>query len=257
MKAKKKPIHPLLLLMTGAVLLAGCAHMMPPPQDDFRARQILENLVHSNIALLRYKALAHIRMESEDGVLSGRVAMAAVFPHQLRVEWLNIMGQPSTSIAGDGQTISIWSSTDHKLHHLRQSPKALAKLIKIPLGIEDFQNIVIGRPPVPADTVVQLKEVDNDTDLLVLKNRKHQEAATIRVDRSTDRIVAMRTFDSHGQLLYEARWLQWRQQCQYLVPSKIVFESGSGQRLDVNIDRFWPDVVVPSSTFELQPPKNG
>ena len=183
--------------------------------------------------------------------------MAAVVPHKLRVEWLNMMGQPSTSIAGDGRTISIWSATDHKLRHFRQSPGALAKLIQIPIGIEDFQNIVIGRPPLPVDTVVQFKGIRNDVDILALKNRWRREIAVIRVDQATDRVLTMQAFDGHGRPQYEARWLQWRKYGRYLLPTQMVLESGAGQRLRLTIDRFWPNAAVPSSTFELTPPKNG
>lgn len=256
MIAKRKPIYSVLLMM-GVVLFSGCAHLWPPPQDEFHARQILENLTGSNPGLTQYKALAHIRLESKDGILSGRLAMAAVLPHKLRVEWLNMMGQPSTSIAGDGQTISIWSAADHKLRHFRQSPGALARLIQIPIGIEDFQNIVIGRPPLPADTAVQLKGIQNDVEILALMNRWRREVAIIRVDRATDRVLAMQALNGHGRLQYETRWLQWRKFGRYLVPTQMVMESGSGQRLRLTIDRFWPDAAVPSSTFELTPPKKG
>jgi hypothetical protein len=255
MIAKKKPINPA-LLMIWVILFSGCTHLLPPPRDDVVARRVLERLVDNNIGLTHYKALAHIRMESEDGIRAGRVAMAAVVPHKLRADWLNMMGQPVTSLVGDGQTISIWSPADPKVHRLRQSPKALAKLIHIPIGIEDFQNILIGRPPLPADTAVQLKATHNDVDIFTLKNRWHEEIAMIRADRSTGRILAMQAFDGHGRLQYEAQWLQWRRQGKYLLPVKITFESHTKQRLSLTVDRFWPDVDVPSSAFVLNPPES-
>jgi hypothetical protein len=252
MIANRKPIYSVLLMM-GVVLFSGCAHFLPPPQDEFRARQILESLTENNTGLTCFKALAHIRMESKDGILSGRIAMAAVMPHKLRVEWLNMIGQPSTSLAGDGKTISIWSPTDHKLHRFRQSPGALAKLIQIPIGIEDFQNIVIGRPPLLADTVAQLKGIQDDVAVLTLINRWHQEVAIIRVDQAADRVLDMSSFDGHGRLQYKTRWLQWRNNGRYSLPTKMILESDSGQRLCLTMDRFWPDATVPSSTFELNP----
>jgi outer membrane biogenesis lipoprotein LolB len=255
MIANNKPVNSALLIIC-VILFSGCTHLLPPPQDDVVARRVLERLVGNNIGLTHYKALAHIRMESDDGVRSGRVAMAAVVPHKLRADWLNMMGQPVTSLAGDGQTISIWSAADHKVHRLDQSPKALAKLIQIPIGIEDFQNIVIGRPSLPTDTAVQFKETRNDADIFTLKNRWHEEIATIRVDRSTGRILAMRTFDGHGRLQYETHWLQWRRQGKYLLPVKMTFESRTKQRLSLSVERFWPDADVPASVFELNPPES-
>lgn len=254
MRAKKKLNNPA-FLMIFVVFFTGCAHLWPPPQDDASARRVLERLVDNNVGLTHFKALGHIRMESKGGTWSGRVAMAAIVPRKLRADWLNIMGQPLTSLAGDGETIHLWSSTDSKVHRLSQSPKALVKLIQIPLGIEDFQQIIIGRPPLPSHKAVQVEECRDDVDVLSLRNRWREEVAIIRVERSTGRILAMQAFDDHGRLQYETHWLQWRRQGKYLLPVKIILESHTKQRLSLTVDRFWPDADVPSSAFVLNPPE--
>lgn len=253
MTTKVSPLSPAFLMIC-VFLFSGCAHLLPPPRDELPARQVLERLVDNNIGLTHFKALGQIHIESADGNRSGRVAMAAVMPCKLRADWLNMMGQPLTSLAGDGETIRIWSPADAKVHSLRQSPSALAKLIRIPLGIEDFQNIIIGRPPLPSFTAVQLQKGQSDVDTLSLKNRWRQEVALIRVERSTGQILAMQVFDGHGRLLYETQWLHWRRQGKYLLPGKITLESDAQDRLSLTVDRFWPDANVPPSVFELSPP---
>jgi hypothetical protein len=254
MIAKKRPLNPAILMIC-AILFSGCAHLLPPPQDDLTARRVLARLVDNNIGLTRLKALGHIRLESSDGIRSGRVAMAAVVPHKLRADWLNAMGQPLTSLAGDGETIRIWSPADTKVHRLRQAPGALARVIRIPLGIDDFQNIIIGRPPLPSHTAVQFKESRNNVDVLSLKNRWREEVARIQVDRSTGRILAMQAFDGHGRLQYETQWLKWRRQGKYLLPVKVTLESDAKESLSLTVDHFWPDADVPSSAFVLEPPQ--
>jgi outer membrane biogenesis lipoprotein LolB len=254
MTVKIRPLRPA-ILMIGVFLLSGCAHLLPPPRDEPPARQVLERLVENNTGLTQFKALGQIRLESTDGYRSGRVAMAAVMPRKLRADWLNMMGQPLTSLAGDGKTIRIWSPTDAKVHSLHQSPGALAKLIRIPLGIEDFQNILIGRPALPPYSAVQFKESRDDVDILCLKNRWRKEVATIRIERSTGQIIAMQVFDGHGHLRYETRWLQWRRQGKYLLPGKITLESDARDRLSLTVDRFWPDADIAPSIFVLKPPE--
>lgn len=253
MSAKTRPPHPA-ILMVCVFLFSGCVHLLPPPEDDLSARQVLERLADSNTGLTHFKALGHIRMESADGSRSGRVAVAAVIPRKLRADWLNMMGQPLTSLVGDGEIIRIWTPADARVHRLRQSPKALAKLIGIPLGIEDFQNIIIGRPPLPPHTAVQIRESHDHVDILSLQNRWREVVAMIRVDRSSGRILAMKVFDGHGRLQYETQWLQWRRQGKYLLPVKIKVESYAQDRLSLTVDRFWPDTDIPPSAFVLEPP---
>ena len=241
--------------MICVVFFTGCAHLWPPLEDDAFARRVLQRLEDNNSGLTQFKALGHIRMESEEGTQSGRVAMASVVPGKLRADWLNMMGQPLASVAGDGETISIWSPTDSKVHRLPQSSNSLAKLIHIPLGIDAFQKIIIGRPPLPSHKAVQLKDSHDDVDVLSLRNRWRTEVAVIRVDRPTGRILDMKVFDGQGRLQYETRWLQWRSQGKYLLPAKISLESHTRQRLSLTVDRFWPDADVSSSVFVLNPPR--
>ena len=250
----KRNLSHLMLLCIFIGLFAGCAHLFPAVPENPQARQILVRLSGNNSELKRFKALAHVRMELDGRGVSGRIAMAAVVPDKLRIEWLNLMGQPLTCLAGDGEMITIFSYTDNKVHRLRQSPTAMEKLIHIPIGIEDLQRILTGRFPLPADVAVQLEEAPNDIDILILRNRWHNIVASLRVDRLTSRVLDMKTFSGQGDLLYEIQWAQWQHEGAYLVPVKVVFESKSRQRVELTMDRFWPDVDVPESIFKLDIP---
>lgn len=242
--------------MMGIGLLTGCAHLFKPPQENSGARQILQRLAENNSGLTQYKALANIRIESDGQTISGRIAMAAVVPDKLRVEWLNTMGQPLTSMSADGRTITVFSRIEQVVHRFRQSRTALEPLTHIPISVEDLQTIVVGRFPLPADAAAQLKAVHNDMDTVVLKNRWHNVLATMQVDQTNSRVSSMTVFNAQGELQYEIQWLRWRQEDEYLIPAKIIFESKSRQRLILTMDRFWPNANVPLSTFELDIPKS-
>jgi outer membrane biogenesis lipoprotein LolB len=250
----RKKMFNVMFLMVFIGLFSGCAHLFPPPQEQSQARQILNRLTENNAGLERFKALAHVRMERDGQIVSGRIAVAATVPNKLRIEWLNLMGQPLTSLSGDGEMITVFSRSDNQVHRLRQSSTAMEPLIHIPIGIEDLQKILLGRIPFPADAAVQLKESPNEIDILILKNRWHNIVTTLQVDRQTLLVLAMKAFNGQGDLLYEVRWGQWQNEGEYLVPFKVVFESESRQRLILTVDRFWPDVDVPESIFKLDVP---
>jgi hypothetical protein len=173
----------------------------------------------------------------------------------MRVELLNMMGTPITSLSGDGDTVSILSHNDRKHYRLRQTRTVLKSLIEIPMGIEDLQNLLAGRVPVPPHASVQSQTDRPDVPeaVLLLKNRWDGVVARLQMDQASHDVKALQVIDPDGQLQYQILWLQWRVVGGFRVPSKLVIESSAGQKLTLTMDRFWPNAKVPSSTFVLEP----
>lgn len=231
----------------------GCGHLFKPPVDDPKARLMVDRLQQVNSELEQFKGLANIQMISDLHSQSGRIAFAAVKPDKMRVELLNMIGTPITSLSGDGETITILSHSDQRYYRLRQTPTALEALIQIPIGIEDLQSLLAGRVPIPRHATVHSKSTDTDSQnqWILFKNRWHGVVARLAVDRRTERIETLQVIDHEGELQYQIRWLQWQVTGPYNIPSKLFIESASKQKLTLKMDRFWPDAVVAPSTFVL------
>lgn len=224
--------------------------MLTPPSDD-DAGPVLDRLTAVNEGLGQFKGLANIRMESEGRSQSGRIAFAAVTPDKMRIELLNAMGAPLTSLSADGEHISVVSYVDQKRYRFRQSRTALETIIRIPIGIEDLQSLLAGRVPLPSYAYAKLMDGSTTKDILVLKNRWRRTVANLEVDRRDSQIKAFRKFDGEGELQYQIQWLQWKRVGAYRVPSKLVIKAPSHERLVVDMGRFWPNVEVAPSTFLL------
>jgi outer membrane biogenesis lipoprotein LolB len=243
-----------LILFQGAIL-AGCAHLLPGPQDQPEARRLLDQIRSNGKAISSFKGLARIRMASNGRVMSGRIAIAAAAPDKMRVEWLNPMGQPVTSMNADGQHITLFSRIDNTCRRFHQSATGLAPLIHIPIGINDLYDILIGSVPLPQDAFVQFKQDLSASDTLVLNNRWHRTIADIQVDLTGPRPQFMRIFDGQGELGYEIQWLRWRHDGSgYDLPVRIDFRKDDGQRLTLTVERFWPNEKIPPSVFSADHP---
>lgn len=237
------------------ILLTGCTQLFKPPADDVPARIIIGRLIDHNKELTQFKGLAKVQMISEGRSQSGRIAFAAIWPDKMRVELLNMMGAPLTTLAGDGDDIRIISHIDNKKYRIRQSPTALEPVIHLPVGIEDLQSLLSGRVPLPPHAFAQLMETDGPEDVVLLKNRWHGLISKLKVDSKTHQIKNMQVYDAEGELRYQIQWHLWKAVGGYILPSKVIIESFNLQRLILSVDRIWPNIEVSPSTFVIDLPQ--
>ena len=238
------------VLALAALSLSGCAWLLKPPAEEEVARQRVLAWSAHNETLTRFKELLRIELQSGESRWSGRAALAAVAPDHLRVDWLNMLGQPVASLAANGDTIFYIPPGEQKVMQFNQTPDALKRLIHIPIGIHDLLDVLAGRPPLPADTIAQ--KGDSACDV-VLKNRWHQTLATLQSENCS-LPESMSVYDGEGTLQYRIDWAQWQTVNGYTLPKQMQLQAGSGERVNLNVDRIWPEAPVPPSLFTIVSP---
>lgn len=240
----------------GAGLLAlmviwgsGCAWMVAAPQDQGNAREVLERLSSQNRQLHSFKGLLEVGLKTETNAISGRVALAAIVPDHIRMEWLSPLGQPLSGMASNGETVTVLSYQDKSHHSFKQTPTVLKPLINVPVGVEDLLELLSGRPVLPVFSAAQMMENPGGSTIL-LKNRWHRTVADLKVD-TDGRLMAQRIYDANEDVRYSVLWKRWQTREIYSIPSNINMASSAGESVTIRVDRFWPDVDLEASTFEL------
>lgn len=228
---------------------SGCAWMVAAPQDQGKARAILERLSARNHQLHSFKGLLKVGLKTETSAISGRVALAAVVPHRIRMEWLSPLGQPLSSLAGNGETVTVLSYQDKKHHRYEQTPTALKPLINVPMGVEDLLELLSGRPVLPDFSAAQMRE-NPGAATIILINRWHRTVADLELD-TDGQLIAQRIYDANEVVRYSIFWKRWQSRGAYIIPSQIEMASSAGESVDIVVDRFWPDIDLAPSTFEL------
>jgi len=241
-----------ILFICTAAGLTGCARLVRPPLDDAAARQRIIQWSENNQELTAIKGLMHIQIQARGDRMGGRVAWAAVLPDRLRLEWLNPLGQPLVSLAGDGRAITLYSFADKQFHHFPQTPRALERLTRIPIGIEDLIVILAGRPPLPDH--VAARTVSPNRCGVALESRWHLPVAELQSD-NCDRLDAMVIYDRNGDLQYHIQWLQWQKVAAHTLPREIRLTSGAGDSVALTMERVWIDAPMPPETFVVAPPQ--
>jgi len=224
--------------------------MAGPPEQDPMAQALVEQLALKNQNLSRFKGLMHIRLFSAQGNLSGRAALAAIYPDRIRVEWLTFLGQPLMRFAADGKHVVIELHDENQLYRVKQSPTALQKLIHIPIGVEDLLQILKGAPPLPEYAAAHMRPADAQETKVALIGRWHVLKGELKT--SADRTIEeMTAFQNDGGISYRVRWKNWRRQQGYDLPSDIEITAGTGDILSMVIDRVYPQAPVLPELFQL------
>jgi outer membrane biogenesis lipoprotein LolB len=243
--------------MASMIAFSGCATLWGPPQEDIEASRLINRVRNHNTQLKQYKALANVSVDTNGNTLSGRVAMAAVMPDRLRLEWLSAVGQPLTRLAGDGKQISIAVPGEIGIRRMPQTSASLRPLIQIPIGIEELQSLTTGRPKLPEFAAAQIVSQDDQRVVIALKDRWHRLLAKIDVDPNRGRLMRMENLDWNEEPLYVIYWKKWKLAGQYEIPKRVELTTPSGQRLELSMARVWPNVDVPPSLFQLTSPAMG
>lgn len=243
--------------MAALIAFTGCATLWPPPQEDGEARRLITAVQHHNTQLKQYKALANVSIDTNGKTLSGRVAMAAVMPDRIRLEWLSTVGWPLTRLAGDGKQITIAVPGEIRIRRMPQTSTSLEPLIHIPIGIEELQSLATGRPKLPEFAAAQIVSRDDQRVVIALKDRWHRILAIIDVEPRRGRLMCMENLDRDETPLYAIRWKKWKLAGQYEIPKRVELTTPSGRRLELSMARFWPNADVPPSLFQLTSPMAG
>jgi outer membrane biogenesis lipoprotein LolB len=244
----------LTICIASFVAFTGCATLWPPPQEDVEAHRLISAVQHHNTQLKQYKALANVSIVTNGKTISGRVAMAAVMPDRLRLEWLSTIGQPLTRLAGDGKQLTIAVPGEIRVRRMPQTATSLERFIQIPIGIEELQSLTTGRPKLPDFAAAQIVTQDDQRVVIALKDRWHRLLAKIDVEPSRGRLMRMENLNRDEASLYAIHWKKWTPAGQYEIPKRVELTTPSGGRLELSMARFWPNVDVPPSIFQLTSP---
>lgn len=244
-------ILPLILCLFVFSSMSGCGWIAGPPEQDPMAQDLIEQLTLKNQNLSRFKGITHIRLVSAQGNLSGRAALAAIYPDRIRVEWLTFLGQPLMRFAADGKSVVIDLHDENQMYRVKQSATALQKLIQIPIGIEDLLKILKGAPPLPEYAAAQMRPAEAQETKVALIGRWHVLKGELKT-AADHTIEEMTAFQNDGAVSYRVRWKDWRQQQGYELPRDIEITAGTGDTLSMVIDRVYPEVPVLPELFQLE-----
>lgn len=238
-----------LLFFAVVFFAAGCARLIQPPEDQPRARALLDIHTEANHDLNRFKGLGRVHLVMPDVNMAGRLAIAAEMPDKMRLELLSALGQPLLRLAADGKTMSIYSSQTSKVHELKQTDTVLERIVHIPITIESLLSVLAGRLPIYESSAARILQENSTHVVVALQDRWSATLATFEVDLQTRQVSRFTAFGPDDSVRYRINWLQWQRVQGYLLPyeMEIAFNDVHGMKL--TMDRYWCNVPLPDGIF--------
>jgi len=228
----------------------------PSLKKEGDAETILTFLKKTNCQLKSFKGTGTLRFYNNGINQSTRIAWAGLFPDKIRMEILSTAGQPYISIAGNGK--KVYFLFHHNKKFYKKSFNAdLNKIISIPVKITHIIELLSGRIPVSEYTNVFLltKNRRSDVSTLVLekkswgkKNGKTVEK--IFFDPKTKIVQHIEFINSKGSVEYSAAFDEIQKIKDYNIPAGFLI-SDNDASVHLDIDKYWADVPIELSIFEL------
>lgn len=239
--------------------LWGCTGIVPepPPVEPAvadQARSLLNLLEGRNQSLKSFKGTGRITVETPENRNVARIAWIGVAPDRLRASVLSLAGQPTTTVAGNGETFYAVSHTELRFYKTDAENPDLKRIVQVPIRLRDAIALLTGRVPVRPFHVAAARDAFS-ARLLELKDRRDRTVERVWFHADSLLPFRMDVPDRDGRLQYRAEMRDFRTvDGMYQVPFAITV-SDADARFAIAIERYWSNRPVAPGTFVLTDPK--
>ncbi len=245
-----------LIIIISLFYLASCSSIAKKPAKIFKdpkALALLSGIKKKNNSLETFKGIGKITFVNKKSFQTARIAWICSGNKKLRIEILSPGGRPVITLACNGKQIYFFSHVKQHLYKKKISDKLINKFTGIPLEFTDIIPLLTGRIPIKEHSFPLLHEKkDLDEDILILKTASGELAEKIFLDKSSANVRKIEIFNSKGAPAYKVEFKKIENNS-FVKQIKII---GDDARVNLTINRFWTDIDLSPSLFNLKyPPK--
>lgn len=248
-----------IVLLSFCLLAAGCTGFRlrpePEPVASPEAQAILSGLMEKNQGLKTFKGLGKIRIWDETKLQTAKVAWAGAEDGRLRIELLQISGQPAASIASDGEWLYFVSHEKDKLYKKRTRDPDLQKVLAVPVRASDVIALIRGRIPICAYHEARVEENRYGPGQVLILRRWDRIVQRIYPEGEKRRVRKTELFDKNGDRIWQAEFDRMKTVQGFALPFRILLGNGQDLGVELRIQRYWPNAELSAEIFVLTPPQ--
>jgi len=230
---------------------AGFDFQKAPPEVS----RFLSILEQRNNAVKSFKGIGKISVWDSDMSRTSRAAWLGAADGRLRIEFLGLPGQPVAKFIFDGNHYSFLSNLDSQIYRKASSDPNLKQVTGVSIKTSEMIEYLAGGIPVYEHDSVLLKQADSDSDSddrYVLIFRKYWLGVVEKIFFNGSVPEKVEIF-RWGSKAYQVEFKTIKIVNKLQVPFHLVITNGDNQGFSFIVDRYWSDINVLPSTFEISP----
>ena len=253
----------LIAILAAGLALSGCAswpgiHEAAPddPAAALEARQTIEQLQRTNERLKNFKGLGRLTLRKEGKIqMDDRIAWIGSEPLKLSLV-LFASGFPAVRMAGDGEWLYYQDvqAPEAPVKRVRASDPDFKRLLSIAIQSSDIIALMCGRIPIRDHRSAILKPLSSGKGYALMLMKPWGVHQIIFLDESKTEVRQTEIYDSSGELLFQANFMEMQLVDGYKVPLRLAVSNNEKAVAQLVVERYWADVPVTPSMFILGPP---
>jgi len=249
------------IILTSCFFFFSCSNAIKrtfksrPDRISEEPTHLLSKIQNTNSNLKTFKGIGSIHFGTGGQRQKARAAWVGAMNAKLRIEILSISGQPAASLADDGKWFYLHLHQKQRFHKKRSTGNNLKSFFSIPVETQDVVDLLAGRVPIRNHHQVSIvANPSQEGYILILSKRWRGEIERIYLDKEKSRIDKIEILGNQGSIAYRVHFAGRQTVDGFVIPASLVITNTKGDRLKIEIERFWTNVAVSPSMFVLNPP---
>ena len=242
------------LIIAILLVAVGCAQTPDSPRIHADAAALLDKATAYNAAVNSMRGLGRVDATRNGKRVRLRVAWVAEPPDKYRVVLLGAPGQPVMTVSSDGQRVYLDSHDSSKIRTWSTDSAFRGLVNHLVISPGDIALLLSGRIPIREFTAAEPTESTSDAgSSSLMLSRWHVPVQRIGFRGEDGQPVHVEFFTDEGDVGYWLTFGEPRSISGYRLPGRIEAGRNNGDRLLIEIDRYWPDVNLSPDVFVLNP----
>jgi len=232
---------------------AGCARSPATPRLNTAAAALLDRATTYNSSVTSMRGLGQLDVVQGGKRYQLRVAWIAKPPNQYRVVLLGALGKAVLSVASDGEQVYLDTHDTKGIRAWQAGGVMHNAMTQLVVAPGDLSMLLSGRLPIREFTVAAETDASEDDASALVLSRWGQRVQRIEFRGDGGTPHHMEFYTPEGGLGYWLTFDDSRSVESYQLPGRIEAGRPNGDRLMIQVNRYWPDVTVSADLFVLKP----
>jgi outer membrane lipoprotein-sorting protein len=242
----------------------GCAYkkiekpLIQPESPTISVSSAINLINERNNKIKNISGIANINIISSNSTQRVKEAIVINGDSRIRLESLNITGQPSLIMVSDSNAIAIYNINENRFYRGDASPEVLYKMTGIYLSPLEIADLLAGRQSIENKRTEDMRLTkENSSYILRTQSNGSKSYNEIRFDPNNLSITAIKQYDDGGKVIKFITFSDYKRVGEYTFPFKRqIYLPPKGLLMTVEYTDIEINAEIEESVFNLIIPED-